>query len=101
MRPHLRSRMPGITACVHRNTDFRLTAMVRSKSASVSVSTVRTRPMPALFTSTSTGPSACSVSAIIRATSTAWDTSARTAMALPPLSRISFTTLSAAAVCSR
>ena len=37
MRPHWRARMPGITAWVQRKTDFRLTAMVRSKSASVSV----------------------------------------------------------------
>ena len=34
MRPHLRARMPGTTAWVQRNTDFRFTAMVRSKSSS-------------------------------------------------------------------
>ena len=39
MRPHWRVRMPGITAWVHRKTDFRFTAMVRSKSSSVSSST--------------------------------------------------------------
>ena len=57
MRPHLRARMPGKTACVQRNADFRFTAIVRSKSASVTVSMVRLRPTPALLTRMSIGPS--------------------------------------------
>ena len=58
MRPHLRARIAGSTACVHRNADFRLTAMVRSKSSSVRSSTPRTIAMPALLTRISIGPSA-------------------------------------------
>ena len=86
MRPHLRcahARDHRLRAQEHRlqvHRDGRSRNRPRSACRRV-----RTSPMPALFTSTSTGPSARSTSAIIRATSAAWDTSARTATALPPV----------------
>ena len=57
MRPQRRARMAGSTAWVHRNADLRLTAMVRSNSASVRSSSPRRRAMPALLMSTSGRPS--------------------------------------------
>ena len=58
MRPHFFARIPGSTACVQRKADFKLTAIVTSKSLSVRSSMPRTIARPALLTRMSIGPSA-------------------------------------------
>src|SRR2546425_631816 len=71
MRPALRSRKYGVMALQVRNTDFVLTAKVRSQSSSVLF--VNGIPggeaMPALFTRTSTRPSTSRVRSTISFTS--------------------------------
>src|SRR2546422_6115802 len=71
MRPALRSRKYGVMALQVRNTDFVLTAKVRSQSSSVLF--VNGIPggeaMPALFTRTSTRPSTSCVRSTISFTS--------------------------------
>ena len=81
----LAPRIPGSTACVTRNTDFRLTASTSSQSCSVIWSKGCGRAIPALFTRTATGPSASWTCWTIPATSSAIDTSAWMAMAWPPV----------------
>ena len=88
IRPQRRARMPGRTASVHRNADFRFTAIPRSKSSS------RTPliAIPALFTKTSIGPSSPATRATISLTCALMETSARAAIARPPAERICATT---------
>src|SRR5436190_15193146 len=57
MRPQCLARIIGSTACVHRKTDFKFTAIVRSKSASERSSIPRVMAMPALLTRMSRAPS--------------------------------------------
>ncbi len=101
MRPHFFARMAGSAACMQRNTDLRFTAIVVSKSASVSVSTLRVSATPALLIRMSTGPSSAAARSNIVVTASPCDTSACTAIARPPASRMAFTSAFAAPACSR
>jgi len=101
MRPHCFARIIGNTAWVHRNTDFRFTVMVRSKSSSVRSSTPLTIAMPALLTRMSIGASSDFARSTILATASACETSADIATARPPLSPMVLASASASAVRSR
>jgi hypothetical protein len=98
MRPQRRERMAGSTAWVHRNADLRLTAMVRSNSASVRSSSSRRRAMPALLMSTSGWPSSRAMLSSMPLTAAPSETSARTVNARRPRLRIASATASASAV---
>ena len=76
MRPHLRARMPGSTACVTRKHDFRFATITSSQSRSLISSIGCGREIPALFTRMSTAPTFSSLSRTSRSTSVAEDTSA-------------------------
>ncbi|MOA29648.1 hypothetical protein D3C78_1506780 [compost metagenome] len=56
MRPHWRSTMPSMTCLVTLNRLFRLVSMTARQSSAVILRNRPSRVMPALLTSTSTGP---------------------------------------------
>lgn len=91
MRPHPRSRMPGITAWAQRKAPLRLTARTASHCSSVIFTAMASRLIPTLLIKISTGPRARVTSPSILSTSpltltspgtvTAWPRSARMAPA--------------------
>ena len=101
MRPQPRARMPFHAACVHRKTDLRLVAIVKSKSASVISSMEWRIATPALLTRMSIGPSAFSTLATMAATAFASETSAPKAPALRPSPVTAAAVASASALRSR
>ena len=60
MRPNLRSRMPDQTGWVMLKTPVRLVSMTSFHCCGVILWNVASRVMPALLTSTSTGPRSAS-----------------------------------------
>ena len=60
MRPNLRERMPSITGRVMLNSEPRLVLMTAFHCSSVILWKAPSRVMPALLTSTSTGPRSAS-----------------------------------------
>jgi len=89
IRPHLRRRIPGRTACATRNIDLRLTAKTSSQSGSVISDRVRGGPIPALLTRMSMPPNPFSTAVTKRATSADFETSAWIARARRPARSIS------------
>ena len=95
-RPHLRSTIEPSTAWVQLRTPYRLRSMNGFQSAGAvwrnGTSVIPPAGMPALFTSTSTGPTASWTAATIAATAAGSVTSAAAATARPPAAVIRSTT---------
>ena len=79
IRPRLRRIMPFVARCTTRKEPVRLVSTTEVKSSSDMRSSSWSWVMPALATSTSTGPWACSTSRKAASTEAASVTSARTA----------------------
>ena len=91
----------GATAREHSQGPLRLTSIVRSQSSSVVSSTGLAMWMPALLTRTSTRPRRSTVVWTSRATSSLRETSAPTAMAVPPCAAMPVTTVAASSASTR
>ena len=101
MRPHFLALIIGKTACVHRKTDFRLVAIVRSKSASERSSMPRVIAIPALLIRMSIVPNSDFAVSTILETASASETSAWTVMTFTPVLRRCSANLFASSVRTR
>src|SRR5947209_4421511 len=89
IRPNPRSSMPGRTALTTRSCPLKLTSRILSQNSSVVATNGMKSSKPALFTTTSTGPSSAAADATAASTDAAWVTSTSTGTAVPPASAMS------------
>src|ERR1700739_4164539 len=89
MRPHLSATMYCWVARVIRNAPFRWTFMTVSQSDSLILNSRLSRVTPALLTSTVGSPRSTATFSTAALTRSALETSAPTAIALPPASSLS------------